>query len=359
MTPKQNSDSEARARVSCGPFEFEADAGWSRRPAGYAWTEVTAVATDSHDRVFVFVRGEVPVLVFDRTGTLLDSWGRGLFARPHGLTIGPDDRVYCVDDLDHTVRIFSPQGALLQTIGESGRPSFTGASSIDYRSIRHSGPPFHFPTNLAISPNGDLFVADGYGNARIHRFSADGRLLHSWGEPGAGPGQFHVPHGIAINGEGLIFVADRENNRIQIFENDGTFREQLTDVARPCQVAFDNSGNLLVAELGYRSGMWPGTFPPELDATGGRVSIFNSNLDLLGQMGGGTAPTTAGDFFAPHDICIDSKGTVYVAEVVYSAGGNRGLVSADCHSLQQFRPIAGETGRCVASQSLALSGASQ
>jgi hypothetical protein len=116
----------------------------------------------------------------------------------------------------------------------------------------------------------------------------------------------------------------------------------MAGLARPCQVTFDNEGNLFVAELGYRAGMWPGTSAPSPDATGGRVSVLNSRGTVLARWGGGREPTAPGDFFAPHDLCIDSRGDVYVAEVVMSAGGNRGLVSPDCHTLQKFSRVKGD-----------------
>ncbi|MDZ4686284.1 MAG: peptidyl-alpha-hydroxyglycine alpha-amidating lyase family protein [Planctomycetaceae bacterium] len=323
-------------QVGRGAFTYEARADWERRPAGYTWLEATAVAVDAEDRVYVFNRGEQPVMVFGRDGEYLHSWGAGLFARPHGIAIGPDGAVYCTDDLDHTIKKFSPRGELLQVLGTSGRPSDTGATSIDYRTIQHAGPPFYFPTNVAFGPAGELYVSDGYGNARIHKFTSAGQLVCSWGEPGDQPGQFHVPHGIAVDRHGTVWVADRENSRIQSFSSDGEFRGEWTDIARPCQVAFDPDGNLFVAELGYRAGMWPGTTAPTPDATGGRVSVFDPHGSLLTRWGGGDDPTAPGDFFAPHDICLDSRGDVYVAEVVMSAGGNRGLVSPTCHSLQKF-----------------------
>ncbi len=322
------------------PGPFEANDHWAQLPDHWGWYEVAAIATDSKDRVFVFNRGDHPVMVFDRDGKFVTSWGEGIFARAHGITIGPDDLVYCTDDLDHTVRQFTPDGHLLMTLGTSGKPSKTGATSIDYRTIKTSGLPFHFPTNVALSPEGDIYVSDGYGNACIHKFSPNGRLLFSWGEPGNGPGSFHVPHGIAVNQQGKVFVADRENHRIQIFSPTGQFLDERREIARPCQVAFDRVGNLFVAELGYHAGMWPGTVPPCANATGGRVRVLNPCGKLIHQWGGGSRPTDPGDFFAPHDICVDSRGDVYVAEVVMSAGGNRGLVSPDCHSLQKFvRPV--------------------
>ncbi len=318
---------------------WAADEHWAQVPPGWGWTEVAGVATDSRDRVLVFNRGPHPLMIFNRDGSFADSWGEGLFMRAHGITIAADDSVWCVDDLGHTVRKFSPKGELLLTLGTPGRPSDTGATSIDFRTIQHPGPPFHFPTNVALAPNGDVFIADGYGNARIHRFAADGRLLHSWGEPGAGAGQFRVPHGIALCPQGRVCVADRENGRLQFFSQDGAFLEEWSDHARPCQVHFDGDGQIWVAELGYRAGMWPGTQAPSPDATGGRVSLFSASGTLLHRWGGGDHPTAPGDFFAPHDLCSDSHGDMYVAEVVMSAGGNRGLVPPHCHSLQKFTKV--------------------
>jgi DNA-binding beta-propeller fold protein YncE len=321
---------------ACRDFGYEALDQWAKLPPGWSWMEVAAVATDSQDRVYVFNRGEHPVMVFARDGTFLTSWGETLFARPHGLFIGPDDAVYCTDDRDHTVRKFTTEGRLLLTLGTSGKPSDTGATSMDFRTILRAGPPFHYPTNLAISADGELYVSDGYGNARVHKFAPDGRLLFSWGEPGDGPGQFRLPHGIAVDRRGTVFVADRENSRIQLFSPDGKYLGQWTDVARPCQVFIDGAGNVLVAELGFCAGMWSGTTAPSADAPGGRVSIFDAQGGLLARWGGGRNPCAPGDFFAPHGICADSRGAIYVAEVVMSGGGNRGLVSPTCHALQKF-----------------------
>jgi DNA-binding beta-propeller fold protein YncE len=317
-------------------WSFTADDHWAQVPAGWTWQEVTAVGIDSHDRAFVFNRGDHPVMVFDRNGSFVTSWGEGVFTSPHGITIGPDDCVYCTDHFDHTVRKFTPDGQLLMTLGTSGKPSATGATSIDFRTIQHAGPPFYFPTNVAIGLNGEIFVTDGYGNARVHKFTPDGELLLSWGSPGGEAGQFRIPHGIALDQRGVLFVADRENSRLQLFTQDGEFIEQWTDVARPQQIAFDSHGHVYVAELGYKAAMWPGIAPPSEDATGGRVSVFTAEGKLLARWGGGKNPTAPGDFYAPHDVRIDSHGDVYVSEVNYSAGGNRGLISLDCHCLQKF-----------------------
>ena len=341
MPTRNSSQPKPNETGTCGDFGYIAHDHWARVPASCRWSEVTAAATDSRDRVYVFNRGPRPVLIFDRTGTFLNAWDEPTFARPHGIFIGPDDCVYCTDDLDHTVRKFTPEGKLLLTLGTSGKPSNTGATSVDFRTIQKAGAPFHFPTNLALSPEGEMYVTDGYGNARVHKFSVEGQLLCSWGEPGSGPGQFQVPHGIAVDQHGTVYVADRENSRIQLFTPGGKYVAEWKDVIRPCQVFIDSIGNVYVAELGFRAGMWPGTTAPTPDAPGGRLSIFEPNGKLLARWGGGENPCSPGDFFAPHSIWVDSHGDLYVGEVVMSAGGNRGLVPDTCHSLQKFVRQAG------------------
>src|SRR5262249_5651506 len=161
-----------------------------------------------------------------------------------------------VDDGNHTVRKFTPQGELLLTLGTAGVPSDTGyvgpqpgiSGSTLLGTIKRGGPPFNCPTNLAFAPNGEFYVSDGYGNARVHRFTPDGTLLQSWGEPGAEPGQFNLPHGIAVHPDQRVFVADRENDRIQIFSPDGGFLDQWLDVQRPTQLLIGADGVVHVAE---------------------------------------------------------------------------------------------------------------
>jgi DNA-binding beta-propeller fold protein YncE len=324
----------SKIEVGAGEFRYHVDESWAKFPAAGDDGEAIGVACDSRDRVYVFLRGPRPVQVFERDGTPVATWGEGVFGRPHGIFIGPDDTVYCTDDFGHHVRAFSTDGKPRLTLGD-GRPSDTGATSIDYRTIKHVGPPFNFPTNVARGPSGDLYVADGYGNARIHRFAPAGRLQHSWGEPGSGPGQFLVPHGIAVDAQGTVYVADRENSRIQLFTDAGVFVREWTDVARPCQV-FIRAGWVYVAELGFRAGRWPGTGSHQPGQTGGRVSIFDRAGVLHARWGGGDNPCAAGDFFAPHGIWVDSHGDLYVAEVTLSGGGRDGAVPGSCHSFQKF-----------------------
>ena len=315
---------------------YDANASWAQLPEGWSFGDVVAVATDSQDRVFVFSRSDHPVTIFERDGQFVGSWGEGQFVRPHGLHIAPDDSVYCCDDEDHTVRKYTADGKLLMKLGVSGQASDTGATSSDYREIKHAGPPFNQPTDLALSPDGEMYISDGYGNARVHKFSAAGELLFSWGEPGDGPGQFHLPHGIAIDQEGTVYVADRENSRVQLFSPEGKYITEWKDIQRPGNIYVGSDDQFYVTEMGWRGGLFPGMKPPMSVPIGGRLNIFNGKGELLERWGGGDNPCSEGDFFAPHDVGADSHGDLYVGEVVVTAGFRLGLVPADCKSLQKF-----------------------
>ena len=315
-----------------GEYTYDVVEGWAKLPPDWTFVEVPGVDVDSKDRVYVFNRGIHPVMVFDSEGNFLRSWGEGIFSWPHSLHIGPDDSVYCVDG-DHTVRKFTPEGRLLMTLGKKNQPSDTCCVNKDYRTIKQASGPFNFPTGVAFGPSGNIYVSDGYGNARVHKFSNDDNLLLSWGEPGTGPGQFNLPHGICVDEQGTIYVADRENCRIQLFDPNGEFITQW-DANRPTDL-FIHGENLYVAELGFRAGTRTVRTTPKDGSPLARVSILNLEGELLARWGGedGCAP---GNFFAPHSICVDSRSDLYVGEVTFSAAGKPGKVPPDCHTFQKF-----------------------
>lgn len=325
---------------------YELVEDWEQLPAGYSHPDVAAVAVDPNGRVYLFCRAEHPVQVYERDGRFVRSWGEGIFSmRAHGITIAPDGSVWFIDEGEHTARKFTPDGELLLTLGTRGRPSETGYDGKTVASIARGGPPFNRPTNLAAAANGDLFVTDGYGNARVHRFSAKGELLLSWGEPGTGPGEFMLPHGIAVHRDGRVFVADRENDRIQIFSPDGEFLSEWTDVQRPTQLVFDAQGRAIVAELTWRAGSTSFRNGPVAKHLPSRVSILDANGVVLARLGdqgpldpkwGAADPCLPGNFCAPHGLAIDTNGDLYVAEVTATIGVRPGLVRADCHTLQKF-----------------------
>lgn len=310
-------------------------ADWSHR-APFEFADAAGVAVDAEDRVFVLTRQPSVVLVFSASGKIEKIWGEGLFTpRTHGISVGPDGNVYCVDDGDHTVRKFTPDGRLLLTLGITGQPSDTGYDGKNLPTITHGGPPFNRPTNLAVGLEGELFVSDGYGNARIHKFSPSGELLQSWGSPGSGEGEFQLAHGICALPDGRVLLADRENERIQVFDANGAFLTQWTDVQRPTQIAHDVKRDcLVVSELCWR--------PAQLSYTRGtnqdlpsRVSVLTTDGEVLGRWGG-TEAAELGNFVAAHGIAVDSVGDVYVSEVSWTIGVSQGLAPPGVHTLQKF-----------------------
>lgn len=321
--------------VGTGTLTFEAVPGWGRIPENANLIEAIGVAVDSRDRVYVFARADIPLLVFEPDGSFVQGWGEGLFVRPHGISIGEGDTLYLTDDMGHSVRQFTTDGKLQRTIGPAGEPSDTGAEGFDYRTIRpEGGPPFNLPTNLVVGPGGDLFVTDGYGNARVHRFSPDGEWKSSWGAAGDGPGQFHVPHGIGTDGERL-YVADRENSRVQIFSPDGELITMWEDLARPAQVHVDPQGNVFVFELGFHTGVFP-WHSPDRSRPGSRMSIFDREGRLQTRWGGNGFPTTPEEFYAAHDVVLDSTGSLYTAEVKAAAAEFVGDDTSALPSLRKF-----------------------
>ena len=308
---------------------------WSHG-APVEFDDAAGVAVDAEDRVFVLTRRPSVVLVFSASGTVENVWGEGLFTdRTHGISIGPDGNVYCVDDGDHTVRKFTPDGRLLLTLGISGQPSNTGYDGKNLTTITHGGPPFNRPTNLAVGPEGELFVSDGYGNARVHKFSPTGELLQSWGGPGTGEGEFHLAHGICVLTDGRVLVADRENERIQVFDSNGVFLTQWTDIQRPTHIAHDvRHDRIVVSELGWRPGLRSYVRGTDQNLPS-RVSVLTTDGEVVGRWGGVEA-VEPGNLIAAHGVAVDSVGDVYVSEVTWTIGVSQGLVPPGSHTLQKF-----------------------
>lgn len=299
-----------------------------KTPEGLEFVEAVGVAVDSRNRVLVFGRGPKQLQVYAASGDFIEAWDAA-FERPHGITIAQDDSVFLTDDFGHAVYKYSPDGKLLMTLGTPGAPSETGMRDFDYRQITQAGGPFHYPTNLAIGRGGELYVCDGYGNAAVHRFTADGKLIATWGGPGDGPGEFNVPHGIAYDLRDRVIVADRENSRLEFFDREGRHLESWTGVVRPTDVYVAGDGRLYVTELGTVAGLWPWMGSPRPPA--GRISVFDHDGKLLHRIDTG--------FYAPHDIWLDRDGAIWMAEVVWSAGGRRGEAPEYAKTLHKLPPI--------------------
>jgi len=202
------------------------DENWAKVPEGWAMP-AAAVYGDSQDRVYCFNRDpDHPVVIFDREGNYLSHWGAGVVEFAHAILIDKQDNVWLVDRDRGQVLKFTNEGKLLMTIGDKGFRSETGADntvfgSNGYKDVVRGGDPFNLPAGIALNDAGEVFIADGYANARVHKFSPEGKHILSWGEPGTGPGQFNLPHGAWIDSKDRVLIADRENDRVQVFTQEG------------------------------------------------------------------------------------------------------------------------------------------
>lgn len=307
-----------------GEHRYEVVENWGKLPPGLRYSEVAAVGVDSRDNVYVFARGQNPMIVFDREGNFLRTWGQGLFSRAHGLHIGTDDTLYCTDDGDHTVRHMTTEGKLLMEIGIPGKPA-------DYM----SGEPFHRCTHTALSPGGDIYVSDGYGNARVHKYSPDGKLLFSWGQPGTNPGEFNIVHNICCDDDGWVYVADRENHRIQVFNGQGKYETQWNNMHRPCGLCMTRGKNAIayIGESGPSMSVnvnSPGIGP--------RVSLWTLEGKRIAQVGDATRAKPS-QFTSPHGVAVDSRGDIYVGEVARTAMKNKGTPVPDDQDITSLQKL--------------------
>jgi DNA-binding beta-propeller fold protein YncE len=280
--------------VGGGQYVYEVNEDWAKLPGGWAMP-AAGVTVDSEDRVYCFNRTpDHPVVVFDREGNYLDSWGAGRFAFPHTIRIDLHDNLWLVDRDHGQMMSFTRSGELLRTIGTKGYRSDTGVlptepGSSAYKNVRYGGGPFNLPTDIAVAPSGELFVTDGYGNARVHTFAADGTYLFSWGGPGIGPGQFNLPHGLWIDRRGRVLVCDRENDRVQIFDQTGTLLAIWPTT--------------LIGPAGFYVDADDVVYIPEHN--GGLVSVLTLEGERLAQWGDPS-------FRSCHGIWGDSRGDLYV-----------------------------------------------
>jgi len=283
---------------------YEPVALWGRIPHGIYFKDATAAAVDDdRDRVYVFNRGNHPMVVLNKAGEYVESWGQGDYIRPHGVTVDPEGNLFLADDLDHTIKKTDPQGNVIFTLGTPGQPS-----------PWQEGGTFNRPTHVAIQPStGDFFVSDGYGNSRIHKFDAGGNHIKSWGEPGTGPGQFSLPHNLTMIGDGKVALCDRENFRVQVFTTAGEYVDQW-HFHRPIAIAAGRGQdtNLYVAEAG------PPPVQKDVPGLGLYVIVIDRDGNEVTRFGAGTQGEGPDQFMAPHGMDTDAEGNVYIAEVSFT-----------------------------------------
>ncbi len=271
------------APLGNGDYQYEHVSGWGKGPEGRKLGVVSGQAADSRNRLFVVDREPDPaIVVFDREGRFLSAWGEDVFTQPHDIWISPDDKVYISDCGDHTIRICTTEGEVLQTLGTPGTPG-------------EPGTPFNRPTRAVGSPSGEIFVSDGYGQHRVHRFSAEGELIASWGERGPEPGKFGLVHSVFVDQQGRVLIADREPNHcIQVFDVDGNLLDRWKGRTAPCGLFVDNDGTVFVAE-------------------GHSINLFTSSGEFLSHVPLEISPDSAGH--GSHSVCVDSHGDLYAGEV--------------------------------------------
>lgn len=261
--------------VGTGAWVYDVIRPWGTLPAGWSFGPISHVAVDSKDRVYFYQRKDPPVLVFDGDGNFLGGWGDGRLRDAHGIYIGPDDHVYVCNRDEHEVLKLTADGRIVLTLGQRGRPALQA--------------PFNHPADVAVAPGGDIYVADGYGNSAVHRFSPEGKHLGSWGAPGAGRGQFTTPHGIWVDASERVLVADRENNRVQLFSPEGDVYGEWGDLYHPMDIYVDREGTVYVTDQ----------IP--------RITMYSPDGRMLAR----GRPVTNG----AHGLWGNSRGDLYLAEV--------------------------------------------
>ena len=251
-----------------------------------------------------------------------------MFPRAHGVFVAPDETLWLTDDGDHTVRQCTLDGRILLTLGTSGKPT-------PYM----SGDPFHRCTHTAMAPNGDIYVSDGYGNARVHKYAPDGRLLMSWGGSGTDPGEFNIAHNITCDADGWVYVADRENHRVQVFDGNGKYETQWNNLHRPCGI-FMPSGKCPICYIGDWVRHSASTWRRPISVLVSRSSTnTGKRLSRLGGLGAGLG---VDQFMAPHGLCVDSRGDIYVGEVSWTQWPQRfpnKPMPENLRSLRKFRKL--------------------
>jgi DNA-binding beta-propeller fold protein YncE len=255
-----------------------------RLPEDFTFGGVTGLATDAEDRLYVFHRAKKPIAVFDRDGTFLRGWGDENVKTAHGIRIDRDGNIWTTDLGTHEVIKYDPTGKVLLRLGTKNTPG---------ESPQH----FNKPADIAFAPNGDVYVADGYGNSRVAQFDKTGKFLRAWGKKGKGEGEFNLPHALVYDvTTDRLYVGDRENKRVQIFDPKGTFLGQWRNTGHPYGLFLHQAKQFFVA-------CGPSSDVRQMDLEGMVLARW------------GTKGMDAGQFELPHGICVDSRGVLYVAEV--------------------------------------------
>ncbi|MBV9829405.1 MAG: hypothetical protein JO001_27620 [Alphaproteobacteria bacterium] len=278
-------------KIGSGDYTYEVIRDFFKLPDGQSFGMISRVGSDDQDRIYVFQRKDPPVVVFNRDGTYIGAWGTGEVTDPHGLKVF-GDTVYTTDRSDSVAKSFTLDGKVKLALGKAGQHSDTG--KVDNWLVERAAGPFNHPTEMVQHPtNGDIYVSDGYRNARVHRFSPDGKLRTSWGAPGKAPGEFHLPHSIAFDDAGRLLIADRSNRRIQIFTPEGEYQGEWTGMGGPNDISRGKDGNYYIAEQ-------------EADGNPAYICVRDPQGQVLARL----------ESRHVHGVGVDSRGDIYAGLTV-------------------------------------------
>jgi len=290
---------------------YEVDPNWPQRPDDMPWGQTPGIAVDSKDQVWVFTRAEPPIQIYSADGAFIRAWGKGMIGctpngpGSHHMKIDSQGMIWLADVADHVVSQFMPDGKLLKTLGTPGEPG------CDEKHLNK-------PTDMAITPDGQVFVSDGYGNARIVHFDADGKFVKAWGKLGSGPGEFSLPHAIVVDSKGKLYVADRNNARVQVFDQDGRFLDQWQNLIVPWGLWVTPKDEIWVcgcSPMQWRETDTTLSCPPK-DQVFMKFDTSGKALQLWTVPKGEDDEQQPGELNWVHGIAVDSKGNIYATDIM-------------------------------------------
>jgi hypothetical protein len=306
--------SEAKARASTPEIAYDAVPNFIKLPAGLYLGESIGVATNSKGHVFVYTRsGETRLFEFDQNGSYVRELGQGLygFSFAHSVRVDPQDNIWAVDEGTNMVIKFNPEGRVTMVIGRRPDPVEQALSMPGNGGYSGANKPYAFnrQTDIGWDPQGNIFVADGYGDARVVKFDKNGRFVKAVGTRGNGPLQFNTPHSIAVDAKGMVYVGDRGNARVQVLDNDLNFKAQYDTVGNPWAVCVSPGPHQYL----FSSNSWPDSADSRNASFTGEVYKMELDGTIVGRFGkAGKAP---GEFSTIHQMDCRNPNEIYTAEI--------------------------------------------
>lgn len=285
---------------------YAVDPKWPQRPQGVNWGAVPGIAVDDKDNVYVVTRAKPPVQVYDSSGKYLRGWGDDLFGTngSHHIEIDKQGNIWLADITNHVIMQCTPEGKLLKKLGTPGEAGVDDTH-------------FNKPTDMAITPDGEVFISDGYGNNRVVHYDRNGKFVKAWGKLGTGPGEFSIPHAIALDSQGRIYVADRNNARVQVFNKNGQFVEEWKNIVLPWGFWVTAQDEIWVtgsSPMQWRETDTNAGIPPK-DQVFMKFATSGKLLELWTVPKGEDKKEVPGDLNWVHCLAVDSQGNIYAGDI--------------------------------------------